>query len=63
MPSSENSPAPATAPAIRAESAVARDRPMALVRQSLGMVSPISELRITRSDGRTIPDSADSAKT
>ena len=49
------SPAPASAPPTRAESMVARDMPTAPMSSPGGMVSPMSEFRITRSLGRKIP--------
>ncbi len=49
------SPAPASAPPTLAESMVARERPTAPISSAGGMVSPMSELRMTRSFGRTMP--------
>jgi hypothetical protein len=55
MPSAVDRPAPASAPAMRAESIVARERPSAPIRCSGGIVSPMSVFRMTRSFGRTTP--------
>ena len=55
MPKNANRPAPASAPATRAESVVVREMLSALISVSAGMVSAISALRTPRSEGRTSP--------
>src|SRR5687768_17481223 len=58
MPSVATSPAPASAPAIRAESEVVRCMLIAPTRWAAGMMSPTSAARIPMSEGRTRPISA-----
>jgi hypothetical protein len=58
MPNAANSPAPASAPAMRAESDVVREIPIALVSRSNGIVSAVNAPRNPMSEGRTIPVSA-----
>ncbi len=63
MPSVANRPAPVSAPAMRAESDVMRDIPIAPVNCSCGTVSAINAARRPRSDGRTSPIAATSTST
>ena len=56
MPKAANSPAPASEPAMRAESAVVRDTPIVAIKRSDGIVAPIRALRIAWSEVRTKPD-------
>ena len=55
MPSAANSPAPLSAPAIRAVSIVVRETLMAPINRSCGMMLATSAPRTPRSDGRTRP--------
>ena len=57
MPRIVERPAPVSAPATRAESTLARERPSAPIRSSGGIVSPMSEFLSTWSFGRTMPTS------
>ena len=57
MPNSANTPAPASAPATRAESLVVRAMLIAPISRSLGIVSATSAPRTPRSEGRTSPAS------
>jgi len=63
MPNAAKSPAPASAPAMRAESAVVRETPIVAISAPPGIVSPISALRMPWSEGRISPDRAAAAKT
>ena len=58
MPSQATTPAPASAPAMRAESEVMREMPSAPSKCRGGKVCAISALRIIMSDGRTSPAKA-----
>ena len=55
MPSVATSPAPVSAPMMRAESWVVRDMLIAPIKRPAGMVSPINATRIPMSEGRTMP--------
>ena len=55
MPSAANSPAPDSAPAMRAVSMVVRETLIAPIRRSCGMMVATSAPRTPRSDGRTRP--------
>ena len=57
MPNSAKTPAPASAPATRAESLVVRAMLIAPISRSFGIVSAISAARTPMSEGRTIPAS------
>ena len=56
MPNIANSPAPTSEPAMRAESWVVREMPIAGISPLSGMVSAISALRIVWSEGRSSPE-------
>ncbi len=57
MPNSAKTPAPASAPATRAESLVVRAMLIAPISRSFGIVSATSAPRTPMSDGRTSPAS------
>ena len=57
MPNSARTPAPASAPATRAESLVVRAMLIAPISRSAGIVSATSAPRTPMSDGRTRPAS------
>ena len=58
MPRKAITPAPVSAPAMRAESCVMRWTLIAPINWACGTVSPTSAVRMPMSDGRTIPISA-----
>ena len=63
MPSDANSPAPLSAPAMRAVSIVVRETLIAPISRSCGMMVATSAPRTPRSDGRTRPMIATMMKT
>ena len=63
MPNTAMKPVPSSAPPMRAESCVVRDRPIAATSWSCGTVAPTSALRMPMSVGRTSPDNAATAST
>ncbi|MNC91002.1 hypothetical protein D3C83_71810 [compost metagenome] len=58
MPSVATTPAPVSAPAMRAESWVVRWMLIAPINWEAGMISPTIAARIPMSDGRTRPNTA-----